>query len=146
MWMIFALLYHLLSWIHTLLKLFLKFVLILGDDIFWWLFNRMNSLDIEFNVRLLLPCLEWKNINWEFKRNQVVSNHFHILLFCFVPSLSSCYEKATVALYFGRIRTRLGVVHFRVLRLLLWLLATEFAVCSKPPSRNNHRKAPYPRT
>jgi len=41
-----------------------------------------------------------------------------------VPALSSCHEKATVALYFGRIRTRLGVVHFRVFRLFLWLLTT----------------------
>jgi len=32
-----------------------------------------------------------------------------VLFVCFVPSLSSCQEKATVALYFGRIRTRLGV-------------------------------------
>jgi len=31
---------------------------------------------------------------------------------CLVPSLSSCHEKATVALYFGRIRARLGVVNF----------------------------------
>jgi len=31
----------------------------------------------------------------------------------FAPSLSSCHEKATVALYFGRIRTCLGVVHFK---------------------------------
>jgi len=30
----------------------------------------------------------------------------------FVQSLSSCHEKATVALYFGRNHTRLGVVHF----------------------------------
>jgi len=36
-----------------------------------------------------------------------------------VPSLSFCYEKATVALYFGRIRTRLGVVLFRIFRLFL---------------------------
>jgi len=36
-----------------------------------------------------------------------------ILLFCFVLSLSSCHEKATVALYVGRIRTRLGDVHFQ---------------------------------
>jgi len=34
-------------------------------------------------------------------------------------SLSSYHEKATVALYFGRIRTRLGVVHFQVFRLIL---------------------------
>jgi len=40
--------------------------------------------------------------------------------FClFVPSLTSCLEKATVALYFGRIRTRFGVVHFRVFQLFL---------------------------
>jgi len=62
---------------------------------------------------------------------------------CFVPCLSSCHEKATVALYFGRIRTRWGVVHTRVFSLFLWLLTTE---CSKPPSRDNHRKAPYPKT
>jgi len=30
----------------------------------------------------------------------------------FVPSLSSCHEKVTVALYFGRILSCLGVVHF----------------------------------
>jgi len=59
----------------------------------------------------------------------------------FVPSLSSCHKKATMAL-FGQIRTRLGVVHFRVFRLFLWLLTTEFAACSMPPSRDNHRKAP----
>jgi len=40
----------------------------------------------------------------------------------FVPSLSSCLEKATMALYFGRIRTRLRVVHFRVFWLILWLI------------------------
>jgi len=40
----------------------------------------------------------------------------------FVSSLFFCHEKATVALYFGRIRTRLGVVDFRVFRLFLWLL------------------------
>ena len=28
----------------------------------------------------------------------------------------------------------------------LQILSTEFAACSKPPSRNNHRKASYPRT
>jgi len=61
-----------------------------------------------------------------------------IYLFCFVPFLSSCYEKVTVALYFGRIR--LGVVHFQVFRLFLSLLTTEFAACSKPPSRDNHRE------
>jgi len=33
-------------------------------------------------------------------------------LMLFVPSLSYCNKKAMVALYFGQIRTRLGVVHF----------------------------------
>jgi len=47
-----------------------------------------------------------------------------LLFVCFVPSLSSCHEKATVTLYFGQIRTRLGVAHFRVCRLFLWLLNT----------------------
>jgi len=61
--------------------------------------------------------------------------------YLFVPSLFSCHEKATVALYFGRIRTRLEVVHFRVFRLFLWLPTTEFAACSKPPNWDNHRKA-----
>jgi len=64
----------------------------------------------------------------------------------FVPALSSCHEKATVVLYFGWICTCSWVVHFRVFRLFLWLLTTEFAACSKPPSRDNRRKAPYPRT
>jgi len=36
------------------------------------------------------------------------------LFVCFVPSLSSYHEKTTATLYFGRIRTRLGVVHFRL--------------------------------
>jgi len=69
------------------------------------------------------------------------ANHYCL----FVPSLFSCHEKATMALYFERIRTRLGIVHFRVFRLFLCLLTTEFAACSKPPSRDNHRKAPYGR-
>jgi len=39
---------------------------------------------------------------------------------CFVLSLSSCHEKAMVVLYIGQnIRTRLGVVHFRVFQLFL---------------------------
>jgi len=65
---------------------------------------------------------------------------------CFVPSLSSCHEKAKVAIYFGWIRTCLGVVDFRVFRLFLWLLTTKFTACSKPPSRDNYRKAPNSRT
>jgi len=42
----------------------------------------------------------------------------------------------------------LRVVHFQVFRLFLRLLITEnlLAACSKPPCRDNHRKAPYPRT
>jgi len=87
-----------------------------------------------------------------FKTNRIQGRICHIVLllsavFClFVPSLTSCHGKAIVALYFGRIRTRLDVVHFRVFRLFLWLLTIELAACSKPPSRNNHRKAPYLRT
>jgi len=72
---------------------------------------------------------------------------WRMLFVClFVPSLPSCHEKTTVALYFGRIRTRLRVIHFRVFRLFLWLLTTEFAACSKSPSSDNHCKASYPRT
>jgi len=51
-----------------------------------------------------------------------------------------------VAPYYGRIRTRLRVVHFQVFRLFFDFLPTEFAACSKPPSRNNHRKVLYPKT
>jgi len=40
---------------------------------------------------------------------QVIKRGFWI-----VPSLSSCHEKATVALYFGEILTRLGVADFLV--------------------------------
>jgi len=43
---------------------------------------------------------------------------------CFVPSLSSCHEKTTVALCVGWIRTRLRVVHFQVFRLFLRLYTT----------------------
>ena len=43
------------------------------------------------------------------------------------------------ALYFGRIRTRLRVDHFPS-------FPRKFAACSKPPSRDNYRKASYPRT
>jgi len=71
---------------------------------------------------------------------------FVLFCFCFVPSLSSCHEKATVALYFARIRTCLRSCPFPCFLLFLWLLTAEFAACSKPPSRDNHRRAPYPRT
>jgi len=37
----------------------------------------------------------------------------------FVPSLSSCHEKAKVALYFGRIFTRLVVADNHVFRMIL---------------------------
>jgi len=36
-----------------------------------------------------------------------------IFVCLFVPSLSSCHEKETIVLYFGRNRTRLGGVVFR---------------------------------
>jgi len=34
-----------------------------------------------------------------------------------------------VALYFGQIHTRLGVIHFQVFRLFLWLLTTDWICC-----------------
>jgi len=56
-------------------------------------------------------------------------------LLLFVPPLSSCHEKTTVALYFGRIRNRLGVVvYFRVFWLFLIFLTNEFGACSKHQS------------
>jgi len=61
----------------------------------------------------------------------------------FALSLSSYHEKALVALCFGRTRTRLGIPKFRWFQ---WLLITKFAACSKPPSSDYHRNAPYPRT
>jgi len=51
------------------------------------------------------------------------------MLLLFVPYLSSCHEKAMVALYFGRIHTRLAVIHFRVFRLFLWLFTTDWICC-----------------
>jgi len=82
---------------------------------------------------------------WHSCSNGILHNVLHPnkSVCLFVPSLSSCYEKARATLYFGRIRTCLGVVHFR---FFLWLLTTEFAACSKPPCRDNQRKAPFPRT
>jgi len=69
---------------------------------------------------------------------------FGLLFFVyFVPFFSSCHEKATLALYFGRIRTRLGIVHFRVFRLFLYFLPLNLMLVR---SRDNHRKAPYART
>jgi len=49
----------------------------------------------------------------------VYFNFFLFVVWLFFPCSSSFHEKATVALYFGRIRTRLGVVNFRVFRLFL---------------------------
>jgi len=77
---------------------------------------------------------------------KIKSKHKKIENCLFVPSLFSCHEKAKMALYFRQIRTRIGVVHFQGFPLILYLLTTEFAACSKPPSRDNHRKASYPRT
>jgi len=54
------------------------------------------------------------------RRNGDTITSTQVLFVCvFVPSLSYCHEKAMEALYFRRIRTRLGVVHFRVFRLFL---------------------------
>jgi len=78
----------------------------------------------------------------EKNKNRFEETHVKFV-FC---SIFIFHEKTTMALYFGRIRTRLGVVHFRVFWLFLWLLTTEFAACSKSPSRDNHHKMPYSRT
>jgi len=59
------------------------------------------------------------NCGVEYKLTMFYSTGKKRLFVCFfVSSLSSSHEKATVALYFGRIRTRLGVFHFRVFRLI----------------------------
>jgi len=50
--------------------------------------------------------------NMGFVRSIAVFTNSVVCLF--VPSLSSCHEKPTVALDFGRIRNRLGVVHFQL--------------------------------
>jgi len=61
---------------------------------------------------------EWANktlFSWWGWLENFVKNYFKFV--CFVPSLPSCHEKATVALYFGRaICNRLGVVHFQIFR------------------------------
>ena len=47
----------------------------------------------------------------------------------------------------GVIRTRLGVSNDpNVPADFFEFLSTEFAACSKPPSKNNHRKGSYPKT
>jgi len=53
-----------------------------------------------------------------------LANYFNLDSACLFHHYPPVNEKATVALYFGRFRTRLGVVHFRVFRLFLWLLTT----------------------
>jgi len=54
-----------------------------------------------------------------------LSKVFQFLFVClFALSLFSCHEKPMVALYFVRIRIRLRVFHFRVVRLFLWFLTT----------------------
>jgi len=60
-------------------------------------------------------------------------------LFCSIFILLS--REATVALYFRRIHTRSELSIFQVIRLFDF-----FDACSKPPSRDNHRKVPYPTT
>jgi len=40
------------------------------------------------------------------------TNRTKSFVYLLVPSLPFCHEKATVALYSGRIRTHSGVVHF----------------------------------
>jgi len=60
---------------------------------------------------------------------------------CLLHLYPPVIEKATVALYFRRILTHLGVSDFQVFRVLFWRLPSSFAACSKPPSRYNCRKA-----
>jgi len=60
----------------------------------------------------------------------------------FVPSLSSCHEKAMVALYFRRIHIRLGVVHFQFPVVFEFLPLNLLFVRSHHASRDNHRKGP----
>jgi len=50
-----------------------------------------------------------------------VTNWKNVCVVCFIQSLSSRLEKATVAPYFGRALSRLGVDDFLVFRLLSWL-------------------------
>ena len=51
------------------------------------------------------------------------------------------------ALCFGRICTRLEADHFLSFPVdVLTFFPRKFAACSKPPSRDNYRKASYPRT
>jgi len=57
----------------------------------------------------------------------------HILRYfvCFVPFLSSCHEKATVVLYFGRILTCLK--EFPIFKFSDWFFdfSLKFAACSE---------------
>ena len=62
-------------------------------------------------------------------------------------SLSSYHEKATVRYVLDESAPRLGVDHFH--KLSCWpfdFFPRKFTVSSKPPSRDNYRKASYPRT
>ena len=56
------------------------------------------------------------------------------------------HEKAKVPLSFGQIRTRLEVEYFPSFPATFGFFPRKFAACSKPPSRDNHCKASYPRT
>jgi len=61
-----------------------------------------------------------------------------------VPSLSSCHEKATVAPYFGRIRTRLGVI-ILISKILVDFSASSLCNCAPalqlvPPIHNEKFK------
>ena len=62
-----------------------------------------------------------------------------------VNALSSNHEEATVTFYLGRIRIRFGVNHFPSFPLDVKLFRRIFVASSKPPSRDNHRKASYSR-
>jgi len=81
---------------------------------FWLVSNKMVNQADDNLVRLLFVCL--------------FVCLFACLLVClFVYSIFILLsrESDVDAICFGRIRTRLGVVHSRVFRLFLWLLSDE---------------------
>jgi len=77
----------------------------------------MGMQDILINSETV--CLWLVNRNYDRAVCAVNRNYDLRCLYClFVSSLSSCHEKATVALYFERIRTRFGVVHLTSYHLI----------------------------
>jgi len=67
-----------------------------------------------------------------------------ILVVCSIFILLSRESVMTLAFYFGRIRIRLGVVHFQDFRLFDFSVNL-LLVPSHQTRDNNHRQAPYTR-